>query len=249
MRIITSTQNSYIKELKQLKTKKGRKSGRFLAEGEKCAQEAIEYAQIESVLVTRENSPAAIAAEKRGIPVYQVSDAVMEVVSDIKTPQTALAVVKHIPGTALPAPKGLFIALEDLADPQNVGTIIRTADAAGATAVLVSEETCDYTSPKAVRASMGSLFHIPVISCKDFYQTLAELQAGGMTLLGTHLHGNTSFSPQENTCIIIGNEARGMTDRAATMADILYKIPMPGRAESLNAGVAAGIVIYRHILK
>jgi len=248
MRTITSTQNAYIKELKQLKNKKGRKSGRFLAESEKCAQEAILHAEVESILVTREDSPAAKMAEERGITVYLVNDPVMEAVSDIKTPQSALAVVKA-PHHELPEPKGLFIALEDLSDPQNVGTIIRTADAAGAKAVLVSEGTCDYTSPKAVRAAMGSLFHIPVVVCKDLYETLRTLQAAGVHLMGTHLRGQEDFSPRENTCIIIGNEARGMTDRAAEMADTLYKIPMPGQAESLNAGVAVGIVIYRHILK
>lgn len=244
---ITSTQNSYIKELKQLKNKKGRKSGRFLAEGEKCTLEALAYAEVESVLVTLPDSPSARAAEERNLPVYHVSRAVMESVSDVKTPQTALAVVKT-PHSELPAPKGLFLALEDLADPQNVGTIIRTADAAGASAVLVSENTCDFTAPKAVRASMGSIFHIPIIICPDLYQTLADLRSAGVHLLGTHLHGHDNFIPKENTCIIIGNEARGMSDRAAAMADTLYKIPMPGQAESLNAAVAAGIVIYRHIL-
>ena len=248
MRTITSTQNQYIKELKQLKNKKGRKSGRFLAEGEKCAQEAILHAEVESILVTKEDSPAALLAEEHGLTVYLVNDAVMEAVSDIKTPQTALAVVKT-PNALLPSPEGLFVALEDLSDPQNVGTIIRTADAAGAKAVLVSEATCDYTSPKAVRASMGSIFHIPVVVCADLYETLSELQKAGVHLMGTHLRGSEDFTPKENTCIIIGNEARGMTDRAADMADTLYKIPMPGQAESLNAGVAAGIVIYRHILK
>ena len=247
MRTITSTQNTYIKELKQLKNKKGRKSGKFLAESEKCAQEAIQYADVESILVTREDSPAAIMAEQKGITVYLVNDAVMEAVSDIKTPQTALAVVKT-PSAQMPPAKGLFVALEDLSDPQNVGTIIRTADAAGASAVLLSEATCDYTSPKAVRASMGSIFHIPVVVCKDLCETLSALQKEGVHLIGTHLRGQDRFTPHEDACIIIGNESRGMTDRAADMADTLYKIPMPGQAESLNAAVAAGIVIYQHIL-
>ena len=247
MKTITSTQNQYIKELKQLKNKKGRKSGRFIAESEKCAQEAILYADVESILVTREDSPSAIAAEAKGIDVYLVSDAVMEAVSDIKTPQTALAVVRT-EEHSLPEAKGLFVALEDLSDPQNVGTIIRTADAAGVSAVILSAGTCDYTSPKAVRAAMGSIFHIPIVVCEDLYQTLEELQQKGVRVVGTHLNGKATLEKHENTCIIIGNEARGMTDRAAELADSLYKIPMLGKAESLNAGVAAGIVIYQHIL-
>lgn len=247
MKIITSTQNAYIKELKQLKNKKGRKSGRFIAESEKCAQEAILYADVESVLVTREDSPSALAAEAKGIEVCLVNDAVMEAVSDIKTPQTALAVVRRSEHS-LPEAKGLFVALEDLSDPQNVGTIIRTADAAGASAVLLSAGTCDHTAPKAVRAAMGSIFHIPIVICDDLYETLAQLRAQGMHIVGTHLHGKPALEKHENTCIIIGNEARGMTDRAAELCDSLYRIPMPGKAESLNAGVAAGIVIYQHIL-
>jgi len=115
--------------------------------------------------------------------------------------------------------------------------------------VLLSAGTCDYTSPKAVRAAMGSLFHIPIILCEDLYQTLETLQQQGLHIVGTHLNGKPTLEKHENTCIIIGNEARGMTNRAAELADSLYKIPMPGKAESLNAGVAAGIVIYQHILK
>ncbi len=244
MKTITSTQNAYIKELKQLKAKKGRKTGLFLCEGEKCAIEAIEYADVESLLITEGHDAAAKLAEDKGIAVYLVSDAVMESLSDTKTQQGVIAAVKK-KEHSIPSPSGLFIALEDVSDPQNVGTIIRTADAAGAACVLLSSHSADYTSPKAVRAAMGSIFHIPIVVCPELAETIASLRAAGMSVIGTHLKGNETLEKKRNAVVIIGSEARGMSEKAAELCTSLYKIPMKGRAESLNAAVAAGIVIYK----
>lgn len=245
MEQITSTKNEYIKLLRSLKQKKGREeTGLFLAEGDKCAAEALGNAKVQALLTTQEQHPLAIQAEQKGIRAVLVSQAVMEAVSDVKTPQSAIAVVQKQQGR-LPE-QGLFVALEDVADPQNVGTILRTADAVGAAGVLLSGKCADYTSPKAVRAAMGSVFHLPVEVAQDFQGRLSAMKKAGVRLLGGHLQGVQAMPGQrENLCVIIGNEARGMSPDAARLCDYLVKIPIYGKAESLNAAVAAGILLYR----
>lgn len=245
MEQITSTKNEYIKLLRSLKQKKGREeTGLFLAEGDKCAAEALGNAKVQALLTTQEQHPLAIQAEQKGVRAVLVSQAVMEAVSDVKTPQSAIAVVQKQQGK-LPE-QGLFVALEDVADPQNVGTILRTADAVGAAGVLLSGKCADYTSPKAVRAAMGSVFHLPVEVAQDFQGRLSAMKKAGVCLLGGHLQGVQAMPGQrENLCVIIGNEARGMSPDAAQLCDYLVKIPIYGKAESLNAAVAAGILLYR----
>ena len=245
MEQITSTKNEYIKLLRSLKQKKGREeTGLFLAEGDKCAAEALCYAKVQTLITALAEHPLAKQAEQKGVRVICVSQAVMEAVSDVKTPQSAIAVVQKQQGR-LPE-QGLFVALEDVADPQNVGTILRTADAVGAAGVLLSGKCADYTSPKAVRAAMGSVFHLPVEVAEDFQGRLSAMKKAGVRLLGGHLQGVQAMPGQrENLCVIIGNEARGMSPDAAQLCDYLVKIPIYGKAESLNAAVAAGILLYR----
>ncbi len=245
MEQITSTKNEYIKLLRSLKQKKGREeTGLFLAESDKCAAEALRYAKVQTLLTTLPEHPLARQAEQSNARVVLVSQAVMEAVSDVKTPQSVMAVVQKQQGS-LPQ-KGLFVALEDVADPQNVGTILRTADAVGAAGVLLSGKCADYTSPKAVRAAMGSTFHLPVEVAEDFEGRLSALKKAGVRLLGGHLKGVEAMpGERENLCVIIGNEARGMSESAAQLCDYLVKIPIYGKAESLNAAVAAGVLLYR----
>ena len=245
MEQITSTKNEYIKMLRSLKQKKGREeTGLFLAESDKCAAEALNDAQVQALLTTQAQHPLVTQAEQKGVRAILVSRAVMEAVSDVKTPQSAIAVVQKRQ-SSLPE-QGLFVALEDVADPQNVGTILRTADAVGAAGVLLSDKCADYTSPKAVRAAMGSTFHLPIEVTEDFCGRLSALKKAGVRLLGGHLRGVEAMPGERETlCVIIGNEARGMSENAAQLCDYLVKIPIYGKAESLNAAVAAGILLYR----
>lgn len=245
MEQIISTKNEYIKLLRSLKQKKGREeTGLFLAESDKCAAEALNDAQVQALLTTQAQHPLVTRAEQKEVRVILVSQAVMEAVSDVKTPQSAIAVVRKRQ-SSLPE-QGLFVALEDVADPQNVGTILRTADAVGAAGVLLSGKCADYTSPKAVRAAMGSTFHLPIEVAEDFCSRLSALKRAGVCLLGGHLRGVEAMpGERENLCVIIGNEARGMSENAAQLCDYLVRIPIYGKAESLNAAVAAGILLYR----
>lgn len=241
---IGSTKNEYIRLIRKLKTSKGRReSGLFIAEGEKCAAEAMEYGYAEAVLAIAEG-PLLQTAEQKGIRAIHVNEAVYQAVSTVKSGQGILAVARR-KAAGLPEESGIFVALEDVSDPQNVGTIIRTADAVGASAVLLSATSADYTSPKAVRASMGSVFHIPIVTAQDFLHTIAMLRQRGVRVVAGHLCGEEKLEPCSEVCVLIGNEARGLSDAAAAMADVLCRIPIYGKAESLNAAVAAGILLYR----
>ena len=110
----------------------------------------------------------------------------------------------------------------------------------------MSERCADYTSPRAVRASMGSCFHIPVETAECFRERLKELSEGRVVVAG-HLRGQGSLNPSRDAVLLIGNESRGLTDETAALADVLYRIPIFGKAESLNAAVAAGIMMYKLI--
>ena len=247
MEAIPSTKNPYIKELRSLKERKNRRAlGKFIAEGEKCALEALHYGQVESVLAA-EDSPAVQEALERGVRTIRVSRAVLEAVCEARHPQPSLAVVRQKAETPPEeAPPGIYVALENVSDPQNVGTIIRTADAVGAAGVLLSKGSADYTGPKAVRAAMGSVFHLPIWVAEDFSAVLKKWKNQGMFLVAGHLKGGEAPIPEKpRLCVLIGNEADGLLDETSQMADLLYKIPIYGRAESLNAAVAAGILLYR----
>ncbi len=245
--IITSTKNEYVKQLRSLKQPKYRKIyGKFLAEGDKCAKEALDYADVEAILLLDERIRHDFAQEaaRKKIRVAVVSRAVMEALSEVKTPQAAVAVVRRkAPPPFLP--QGVIAALEDVSDPTNVGAIIRTADAVGAAGVLLSAGCADYTAPRAVRASMGSLFHVPIHIAGDFYEQLACLKQQGWRMVGAHLNGQNRLQQAAKSCLLIGNEARGLSKQAALICDDLLKIAMYGNAESLNASVAAGILLYR----
>ena len=243
---ITSTRNEYIKKLRKLQQKKEREAeGLFLAEGILCAGEAMQYADVEALLLTEKymDSDAAKMAEEKNIRILLVSDAVMEAVSSAKNPQGALAVVKKQQQDY--KKEGLILVLEDVSDPQNVGTMIRTADAMGASAVLLSKNAADCYSPACVRATMGSVFHIPILYLDDLYAELSALKNAGIPLVAGHLKGKSSLPVLNNAAIMIGNETRGLSDRISEMADVLYRIPMFGRAESLNAAIAAGIMMQK----
>lgn len=243
MELIQSPQNEYIKSLKALHKKRQLREERFLAEGVKCAREALQYAVVERLLVTDESLPLVELAAQKSVPCIKVSQRVMEAVSDMKTPQTAAAVVRR-QAPNMDWEGDLYVALENVMDPQNIGAIIRTADAMGAAGVFLSPGCCDWSSSKAVRASMGSVFHLPLVVA-PLEESLFKLKQHGVSLLAGHLKGKPDFSDAKRICVLVGNESRGLLGETSAQADILYRIPMYGKAESLNAAVAAGIMMYQ----
>ncbi len=249
--MIDSKSNHIYKELKSLRTKHTRdKAGLFFAEGEKlirCVPEnIIEY------IVFSESCGDALkkSLSRSSLPQFVLSDRLFKDVSDTVTPQGALCVCRQFRTKIEKAfeKKPEFIILcENLQDPGNLGTIIRTADAAGAGGVILTKGCVDIFSPKVIRSSMGSVFNIPIVTDADTQSVIEILKKNKIQILAAHLKG--SLTPYEAdakkpTAILIGNEARGLDESTAEKADLLIKLPMLGGAESLNASVAGGILIY-----
>lgn len=244
---ISSTQNEFVKMAKSLKTKKGRNNhSAFLVEGEKCVRELMTHMpDILSSLIVSHSQYKYLEqrAVNMGRRLYAVEEHVMAAISDCKTPQGIAAVA--LKPLHADAKDGFIVALDGVQDPQNVGTIIRTADAAGCACVVLSEESADCFSPKAVRASMGSLFHLPVLY-EDLPIYMSKLLSRGYRIACADIEGTEDYSlDAARTCLVIGNEARGMSEKMLNICTDRIRIPMYGQAESLNASVAAGILIYK----
>ena len=141
----------------------------------------------------------------------------------------------------------LLLVLENLQDPGNLGTIVRTAEAAGATGILMSRGCADITNPKVTRSTMGSLFRVPFAYTDDLGADLQEMKKKGVRLYAAHLQGSVGLYEEQYTgptAFLIGNESRGLTDETAGLADRAVRIPMGGQVESLNAAVASSILMY-----
>ena len=239
--ILTSKNNPLVKETAALKEKKGRKElGLFLVEGYKMALEC-QKSQLEIERVF-------FAESYRGdLPVCQaepvcVSDDVFRYLSDEKSPQGVLCRVR-IPDTALRAPQGKCLLLDGVADPGNVGTILRTANAAGYNEVYLTQECADPFSPKCVRASMSGVLFTKIYR-GDRLEILSIL--GDIPVLVADMGGTNvfQFTPPSKFALVIGNEANGVSDEVSARATHTVKIPMRDTQESLNAAISAGIIMY-----
>lgn len=250
--MISSTGNSQIKEIEKLQRKaRARKDSRtFVVEGRKMVEEA--GGRIVRLYLSE--SYYEECGRKTGLDdgytFEVVSDKVFREISDTMTPQGILAIVKmpeYQLEELLLRENSTFLLLEDVRDPGNLGTIMRTAEGAGVSAVLLSRDSVDLFNPKVVRSTMGSIFRMPFVYVEDFLATVSRLKDGGVVIYAAHLRGTSDYDRETyaKSCgIIIGNEANGITDAAADMADCLVKIPMEGKVESLNAAIAAGLMMY-----
>ncbi len=180
---------------------------------------------------------------------YQVSDKVFYELSDTVTPQGILAVIniKNTDIENILKENFLIIALDRIQDPGNMGTIIRTADAAGADAILIGKGCVDIYNPKVVRSAMGSLFHMPFVQTDDLIKTLIMLKEKGGKIVTTHLEAQKHYynvNYKTGTVIVMGSEDEGVSKEIANISDELIRIPMPGKAESLNVAIAHGIIAF-----
>lgn len=194
------------------------------------------------------------AADGDGVAITLVTDRVVAAVSDTVTPQGIVAVVAARAANLTAArfdDVRLAVVVHDAADPGNLGTIVRTADAAGADAVVVTGDSADVWSPKAVRASAGSVFHLPVHRVADAARVITDLRAAGARVLATALDGDVDLPDAARNGTIdgrvawlFGNEAHGLPADLVALADARIRIPIYGGAESLNLGAAAAICLY-----
>lgn len=239
--ILTSKNNPLIKETASLKEKKGRKElGLFLVEGRKMAVECSHSGlSIERVFVSETYVGELPFPESL---VVRVSEDVFRHLSDEKTPQGVLCRVR-IPETPLVAPTGKCLVLDGVADPGNVGTILRTANAAGYSAIYLTEDCADPYSPKSVRASMSGVFFTKIYRAKRA-EILSVLE--GIPVIVADMAGENVFSfvAPDKFALAIGNEANGISDELAGIASHTVKIPMQATQESLNAAISAGIIMY-----
>ena len=258
--MITSSANSRVKQVIQWQTKakERKKAGVFLTEGFKMYEEAplesiLEVYVAESALAFLEKMDAKVekTAEKLKKTGYEVvADSLFKKMADTQTPQGILCVVKQPEyrlEEILKQDRPLLMILENLQDPGNLGTIIRTGEGAGVTGVIMTAKTVDIFNPKVIRATMGSVFRVPFLYVEDMEDTLKKLKEKGIRTYAAHLAGREyydSFSFTGGTAFLIGNEGNGLEKKTADLADSYLKIPMEGKVESLNAAIAASLLMY-----
>jgi TrmH family RNA methyltransferase len=250
--MITSTGNQQVKNLIQLqkKAKTRKEQDVFVVEGVKMYEEVPKERLVQTYMSEsfyhRYFGQTGSRAEDGEIMI--LSDSVFAAVSDTRTPQGVLCVVRQFHYELSDMGSTPFlIVLENLQDPGNLGTIVRTAEGAGVTGILLTSESVDIYNPKVIRSTMGSVYRMPFLYIDDLSDTMKQLQGQGVRFYAAHLRGAVSYEQPDYTgssAFLIGNESRGLTDEATAAADACVKIPMCGRVESLNAGVAAAVLMY-----
>lgn len=255
---ITSLSNPIIKDLRALSQKKNRnREGLFMAEGLKLVIDALDLGWMIQTLIFSKSQIANTAVEStaartvaNGGFVIKTSQKVMESITRRDNPQTVIGIFKQqwqsletIQGQI----KDVYIALDRVRDPGNLGTIIRTADAVGAKGIILIGETTDPFSPETVRATMGSIFSIPLYHCNEstFLNWSANFKS---VIVGTHLKGSKDYRTidfkNDPIVLLMGNEKQGLPDILANHCDHLARIPQSGRADSLNLAIATAIMLY-----
>lgn len=240
--MITSKQNAYIKTVKSLKDKKYRDEyGLYVIEGVKMVKEAIlSGVQIQKILATEKGSEQLFVALASEVQVELVSDIVFDCLTDEVSPQGVIAVAVK-PNLPISAPNGASIFLDGVSDPGNVGAIIRTAAASGYKDIYLAN-SADAYSPKSVRASMSGIYKVNVYS-GDKDQLLKVIN---QPIVIADMNGCSVFEykPMQEFCLVIGNEAHGVSKQLRDLAQVTVSIPMQNDMESLNASVSAGILMY-----
>ena len=244
--MITSTSNQKVKRIVQLNKKAGerKKEGVFAAEGIKMFLEAPE-GYVEEVYVSENFLMLLESQEDDGRGVREkleengyetVSGEVFAKMSDTQSPQGILCVVRQ-----------RRYALENLQDPGNLGTVLRSGEAAGADGIVMSRDTVDIYNPKVIRATMGSVYRMPFCYVEDLEDAIGQMKQAGTEVFAAHLEGKKSYDQcdyRKASAFLIGNEGNGLTERVSQLADVRIRIPMEGKVESLNAAVAASLLAF-----
>lgn len=250
--------NPQIKNLIQLqkKSKARREQDVFVIEGIKMFQETPAHRLVKAYvsesfyqqIETNDSEQKEFILDD--IDYEIVKDTVFHEISDTITPQGIMAIVRRSHyelAQFLETPKAHLVFLEDLRDPGNLGTILRTGEGAGVTGIILSKSCVDIYNPKVIRSTMGSIYRIPHIYVDDFKETIIQAKNNGIDLYAAHLDGQKDYDKEDysDSCgILIGNEANGLSDEIAQLATRYIKIPMEGKVESLNAAIAAAILMY-----
>lgn len=253
--VITSKDNEFVKHVKKLKEKKYREEyGEFIVEGIKMLQEAIsEQAKIKQIVVCEDckNSgsiPKELLYEIAKYDCVYVNEKAFTQMTDVSNPQGILAIIDKSGNkeAEIDFKADLILVLDNIQDPGNMGTILRTADSINLKQILVSKGSSDVYNPKVVRSTMGAIFRVKVIECENLVKTIKELKKHKINVLATDLKTDKSIYDVDykKSAVVIGNEANGVSSEILEVADQRIKIPMLGKTESLNAAVATSIILY-----
>ncbi len=256
--MISSTTNKQVKFVNALvkKAKTRREEDLFVAEGLRMCSE-IPKDRIHTLYISEAFSKTKeCKALREGVKhIELVTDEVFKSLSDTQSPQGILALVKQYHYTLDEVSEAnqksgkpaLLMVLETIQDPGNLGTILRAGEGAGVTGVVMDANTADIYNPKVIRSTMGSVLRMPFVYVEDLHETLETLKQKKVRLFAAHLKGKNAYDLEDytgDTAFLIGNEANGLTDETAAMADTYVRIPMEGRVESLNAAVAASVLMF-----
>ncbi len=244
MEYISSVKNPRIILWKSLLSRKGREAvNAFIVEGTRMVQEALASSfEVKAVLIREDFIPP--FAVPQDIPVYSLSVHVFSAVTDTRTPQGIAAVLTK---RSLPLSGKRFVAMDAVQDPGNVGTIVRTADAAGFDGIILGPECADLFSPKVLRSTMGSIFRMGFSFPQNLVETMQKFRSQGYSVISSQLDGDSFYEREKvssSFILIIGNEGNGISEAVRKTATHHLRLPMRGGAESLNAAVAAGIMMY-----
>ncbi|NLI89076.1 MAG: RNA methyltransferase [Epulopiscium sp.] len=251
--MITSNKNPLIKELQALQKKKKQRNKEklFIVEGLRAVKEIPDSWRVDKYIISQSFTidPETTIKDREAELVY-VSDNIYAAISDTKTPQGIMAVVSQASfnmDKIISVEKGFFIVADGIQDPGNLGTLVRTAHAAGVDGIFLSKGCVDLYNPKTIRSTMGSIFHIPIFIDISIDKIIQSLKNNQINIYATALEESKlvhDYDYRQKTAIIIGNEANGISKDTKNLVSNFIKIPMPGGAESLNASIAAGICMY-----
>ena len=257
MNIISSKDNELVKNIKKLKDKKYRDlENVYIVEGIKMVKEAIlENSSIKQIIICDDCEKSDLISKEMMYEIAKydciyVTNKIFKYITEVQTPQGVMAIIeKNNKDKEINYNEDIIVALDDIQDPGNLGTILRTVDSIGLSQILVSKGTADPYNPKVVRSTMGAIYRVKVIECDNLKETLKEIKKNKFKILVTSLDDSKSVYDMKyyKKVIVIGNEANGVEEEIVKLADEKIKIPMLGKTESLNASVAAGIILYEYV--
>ncbi len=252
-----------LKQLLELQTKKGRKlKDKFLIEGARLCQEALQSDwAVDQIYYSQSFKDSQFGkyvlqqAKERKIDTLLVQEKAINKIAETKTPQGVVALVSKksflLKPVLIKNPQ-VILGLENIKDPGNLGTIIRTADACGVEAVLLSSGSVEMYNSKVIRTTMGSIFHLKLVDKLNFLEVIPEFKKAGYQIAATLPQNGTRVDQVDfsgKICLLIGNEAFGLSGEMLRLADLKITLPIFGKAESLNAAVASGIILYQIALQ
>ncbi len=251
MEVLSSISNPKLRRVRELldRSRARKKEDAFVVEGIRMFREIPENRLMETFISEKFHE------ENPSIRGSVVKNEVFQKLSDTRTPQGVLAVVRQRHYTLpdiLQGENGLWLILEGIQDPGNLGTMIRTGEGAGISGIIMDRNTADFYSPKTVRSTMGAVFRVPFFYTENLAGTVREIKKTGITTYAAHLDGKKMYHEidyADRTAFLIGNEGNGLSDELTSLADIKLRIPMQGKVESLNAAISAALLMYRYMTR